>query len=311
MFVAPLGLMVGVAYYLIFARRERLRQKLLAAPFRMTFRDVLRQRVPLYAADRRRKASLRRRSCGVLGSSGSMRSVGWEDGDDAAQVKLTDEHRVLIAASAAILASGTTGLAAADGSRHRGLSDRVCRGDVLDGTERARDWHGPRKVRILFAIAAIEQELSSSSELAARKWAVPEPATQFAQSHVGLHEFAHVLDFLGQQGRSTGVPVLLPPSVQRESGIAACDRAGARRWTATRCSIVWAEERSRAVRGVRRELFKTRRGCAAITRSYTACCRTFFNQDPASRMVPMQSVVQLRPVVSLGNTPRYLVRGFR
>ena len=47
--VAPLGLALGWLYYLIFARRERRRLKLLNQPFPEVFRDTLLQRVPLYS----------------------------------------------------------------------------------------------------------------------------------------------------------------------------------------------------------------------------------------------------------------------
>ena len=45
---APLGLVVGGLYYLIFARRERRRLHLLRQPFPDAWRDTLQRRVPLY-----------------------------------------------------------------------------------------------------------------------------------------------------------------------------------------------------------------------------------------------------------------------
>ena len=47
--VAPVGLALGWLYYLIFARRERRRLKLLNQPFPEVFRETLLQRVPLYS----------------------------------------------------------------------------------------------------------------------------------------------------------------------------------------------------------------------------------------------------------------------
>ena len=106
-FAAPLGMMVGAAYYLIFARRERLRQKLLAAPFPDEYREILRQRVPLYlqlSDDEKRR--FEGEIAVFLGEQRIYALGGLEQDDSAAQVKLTDEHRVLIAASAAILLLG-------------------------------------------------------------------------------------------------------------------------------------------------------------------------------------------------------------
>ena len=305
-FVAPLGLMVGVAYYLIFARRERLRQKLLAAPFPDAFRDVLRQRVPLYVQltdDEKRR--FEGEVAVFLGEQRIYALGGLEDDDDAAQVKLTDEHRVLIAASAAILLLGRPDW--------RLPTDRDI---VVYPTSFAEETYSMEQNAhaigmvhaqgpILFAIAAIEQSFPHR-----QSWlhgsGLFQSQPQFAQSHVGLHEFAHVLDFLGQQGRSTGVPVLLPPSVQREwhqqlaiererlmDGNSVLNPYGLKNEAELfAVSVESFFQDSTRLRSHHPELY--------------GLLSDFFNQDPASRMVPMQSVVQLRPWFSLGNTPRYL-----
>ncbi len=305
--VAPLGLAVGWLYYLIFARRERRRLKLLSQPFPEAFRETLRQRVPLYSQLTELE---RRRFEGevaiFLGEQRIYALGGLEDESaSSSQVRLTDEHRVLIAASAAILLLGRPDW--------RLPTDRdivVYPSSFAEETySMESNAHTIGMVHaqgpILFAIGAIEQSFPRRPSWLS-SGGLFHSTPPFAHSHVGLHEFAHVLDFLGQQGRSTGVPVSLPPGVQRQ-------------WHQQ-----LAVERERLMDGDsvlnpyglknEAELF------AVSVESFfqdSARLRThhpelygllsdFFNQDPASRTTSFQPVAQFRPWFALGAPTRYI-----
>ena len=206
---APLGLVVGGLYYLIFARRERRRLHLLRQPFPDAWRDTLQRRVPLYS--QLTETEQRRFEGEVAVFIGEQRIYalgGLDDSPsaDGAQVRLTDEHRVLIAASAAILLLGRP-----DWRLPTERDIVVYPSSFAEETySMESNAHTIGMVHaqgpILFAIDAIERSFPRR----------PSYLSSGLLFQAAPQEFAHVLDFLGQQGRSTGVPVLLPPSVQRQ-----------------------------------------------------------------------------------------------
>ena len=303
---APLGLTLGWLYYLIFARRERRRLKLLMQPFPDAFRETLLQRVPLYS--QLTEPERRRFEGEVAVFLGEQRIYALGGLEDAAvsspQVRLTDEHRVLIAASAAILLLGRP-----DWRLPTERDIVVYPSSFAEETySMESNAHTIGMVHaqgpILFAIDAIERSFPRRpSYLSSGLLFQAEP--QFAQSHVGLHEFAHVLDFLGQQGRSTGVPVLLPPSVQRQwhqqlsverdrlmEGNSVLNPYGLKNEAELfAVSVESFFQDAQRLRSHHPELY----GLLA----------DFFNQDPASRSLPMTAVASFRPWFALGSSVRY------
>ena len=212
---APLGLAFGVLYYVIFARRERRRAAVLAQPFPEPWQKTLSERVPLYLQLTDEEKRRFEGEVAVFLAEQRIYSLGGLEGEAESQVQLTDEHRVLIAASAAILLLGrpdwrlpTERDIVVYPSSFAEETYSMEGGAHTIGMVHAQ---GP----ILFAIDAIERSFPRRHSFMSSGLLFQSPPP-FAQSHVGLHEFAHVLDFLGQQGRSTGVPVLLPPNVQAE-----------------------------------------------------------------------------------------------
>ena len=298
---APLGLVVGGLYYLIFARRERRRLHLLRQPFPDAWRDTLQRRVPLYS--QLTETEQRRFEGEVAVFLGEQRIYalgGLDDGPsaDGAQVRLTDEHRVLIAASAAILLLGRP-----DWRLPTERDIVVYPSSFAEETySMESNAHTIGMVHaqgpILFAIDAIERSFPRRPSYLS-SGVLFQAAPQFAQSHVGLHEFAHVLDFLGQQGRSTGVPVLLPPSVQRQwhqqlsverdrlmEGNSVLNPYGLKNEAELfAVSVESFFQDAQRLRSHHPELY----GLLA----------DFFNQDPASRSLPMTAVASFRPWFAL------------
>jgi len=303
---APLGLVVGWLYYLIFARRERRRFMLLQQPFPEPWRETLRQRVPLYA--QLTESEQRRFEGEVAVFLGEQRiySLGGLEGDSEsqAQVRLTDEHRVLIAASAAILLLGRPDW--------RLPTDRdivVYPSSFAEETySMESNAHTIGMVHaqgpILFAIDAIERSFPRrhswhSSGL------LFHAAPQFAHSHVGLHEFAHVLDFLGQQGRSTGVPVSLPPVVQRQwHQQLAFERERLMEGNSVLNPYGLKNEAELFAVSVESFFQDSQRLLAHHPELY-GLLADFFNQDPAARHTPPAPVASFRPWFALGTPVRY------
>lgn len=226
----PLGVLLGLVYYAIASRRERRRARLLREPFPKAWREVLEQRVPLYLqlddVERRRFESevqiflgeQRIFSLQNLPSTDVPRLGG--DASPAPGFTITEEHRVLIAASAATLLLGRPEW------RLPTVRDIIVyptafteESYLMEGGSHTIGMvhsQGP----ILFALDALERSYPRSrppQALQLPPWFVWGHANQSAtatappipSSHVGIHEFAHVLDFIGQGGRATGAPVLI------------------------------------------------------------------------------------------------------
>ncbi len=302
---APVGTVFGALYYLIFARRERRRAAVLSQPFPEPWRETLRLRVPLYSQLTDEEKRRFEGEVAVFLAEQRIYALGGLEGEAASQVQLTDEHRVLIAASAAILLLGRPDwrlpidrdIVVYPSSFAEETYSMESNAHTI-GMVHAQ---GP----ILFAVDAIERSFPRRHSFGSSGLLFQSPPP-FAQSHVGLHEFAHVLDFLGQQGRSTGVPVLLPPSVQAE----------------------WHEqlavERDRLMMGDsvlnpyglknEAELFAVSvesffQDSQRLRIHHPALYRLladFFNQDPAERLTPVLPVASFRPWFSLGGPTRFI-----
>lgn len=302
--MTPLGGLVGGIYYMVFSRRERNRVKLLSQPFPAHFRTTLFERVPLYAQLTDEERHRFEGEIAVFLGEHRIYALGGLDGDDTALVRLTDEHRVLIAASAAILLLGRPDW------RLPTERDIVVYPTSFEEETYSMEGHahtlgmvhaqGP----ILFALDALERSFPRRQGLLLPGLLASSPT--WPSSHVGLHEFAHVLDFLGQQGRSTGVPVSLPVDIQHE-------------WH-RQLSV----ERERLLSGNsvlnpyglknEAELFAVSvesffQDAERLSRYHPDLYRLladFFNQDPALRMQSHAiQTVGFRPWFSLGMPTRY------
>lgn len=225
----PLGVLLGLVYYTIASRRERRRAKLLREPFPKAWREILEQRVPIYLqlddAERRRFENEvqiflgEQRIFSLRGLPGPHDAQVARPGGDAGPAPgftITDEHRVLIAASAATLLLGRPEW------RLPTVRDIIVyptafteESYLMDGGSHTIGMvhaQGP----ILFALDALERSYPrprSQSALQLPPWFVwghqAETAPPIPTSNVGIHEFAHVLDFIGQGGRATGAPALI------------------------------------------------------------------------------------------------------
>lgn len=226
----PLGVLLGLVYYAIASRRERRRAKLLREPFPKAWREILEQRVPIYLqlddAERRRFENEvqiflgEQRIFSLQGLQGTEVPRLGGGMSPAPGFTITDEHKVLIAASAATLLLGRPEW------RLPTVRDIIVyptafteESYLMDGGSHTIGMvhaQGP----ILFALDALERSYPRprpQSALQLPPWFVwghaPQDAAPTAPpiptSNVGIHEFAHVLDFIGQGGRATGAPVLI------------------------------------------------------------------------------------------------------
>jgi hypothetical protein len=243
----PLGLLVGLGYYAIASRRERRRTRLLREPFPESWRQVLEQRVAFYQQleepERRRFESeiqiflgeqriyglcVAADRTGGVGLDSLGRPLGPVPGDAAAataEFEVTEEHRVLIAASAATLLLGRPEWHLPT------VRDIVVYPTAFTEESYAMEGHshtvgmvhaqGP----ILFALDALERSYPRARPRPSvhlppwfgSGWGAASPEGHASSpadvptSNVGIHEFAHVLDFIGQGGRAPGAPTLIEP----------------------------------------------------------------------------------------------------
>lgn len=225
----PLGVLLGLCYYAIASRRERRRAKLLREPFPQAWREVLEQRVPIYLqlddVERRRFENEvqiflgEQRIFSLRGLQGQGTELPRLDSvaSPAPGFTITDEHRVLIAASAATLLLGRPEW------RLPTVRDIIVyptafteENYVMEGGSHTIGMvhaQGP----ILFALDALERSYPRprppQSAMQLPPWFVWGHTTPSAPpiptSNVGIHEFAHVIDFIGQGGRATGAPALI------------------------------------------------------------------------------------------------------
>ena len=327
-----LGSLVGALYYWVASRRERRRQRYITEPFPETWRDVLQRRVPLYSL--LSPGEQQRFESEIQIFLGEQRIYALGDTDLAVdrendqRTPISDENRLLVAASAATLLLGrpewrlpTVRDIVIYPSSFTEESYRAQSSDPRDppaNTIGMVHAQGP----ILFSLDALEHSypvqsgasvgvgISAGSGVGLRSTlGMSEPVLP----HVGIHEFAHVLDFLGSgsggaqgdQYSATGVPGML-------------SRHGATRWHQQ--MIV---ERERLIAGQSilssyglksdAELFAVSVESffqdALRMRVYHpdlyALLAEFFNQDPAGRLVAHHATFVFRPWFALGPTQRY------
>lgn len=323
------GPLLGLIYYALASQRERHRLTLVSAPFPGEWREVLWRRVPQYSLfspdeqqsfEREIQVFLGEQRIYALGGDPTLEARDASPGPLTRSVRsassrlplveVSDEQRLLVAASAAILLVGRPEW------RLPTARDIVLYPtafaeetyalwpDSAPGSQHAVGMvhaHGP----ILFSLDALERSfpvqgdgrgpLSRSLETVLESPILP---------HVGLHEFAHVIDFIGAEGRAGGLPGMLPPVF-------------ASRWH-ERLSV----ERERLLEGKSilnpyglksdAELF-----AVAVESFFQDALRMrvyhpelygllaeFFNQDPASRLLAHHATFMFRPWFALGPTQR-------
>ena len=328
--LALLGVGLGLLYYALASRRERHRQRLRAADFPAAWREVLQRRVPLYAqledGERRRFEQEIQMFLGeqrIYALDAELNLQG--SGEPARRFTITEEHRLLIAASAATLLLGRP--------EWRLPTERDIIVYPTAFTEESYSMEpyshtvgmvhaqGP----VLFALDAIERsypELAGMRHDAAHGWGFPwllgqsplgggggpqAPEAQHgALPHVGLHEFAHVLDFIGQGGKASGVPGLLSMAhgdrwaqqLERERERLLMGQSVLHPYGLKSEAELFAV----AVESFFQEPLRVR---AAHPDLYGLLAE-FFNQDPAARLGrPVQAALAFRPWFSLSAPVRY------
>ena len=340
--LALLGVVLGVVYYGLASRRERRRQRLRAAQFPAAWREILTRRVPLYAQlDDEERRRFEQEIQIFLGEQRIYALDGVPAQNEPAAVSpprdrsprrfaITDEHRVLIAASAATLLLGrpewrlplerdiivyptafteesyvmepyshTVGMVHAQGPVLFAL-DAIERSYPRLSSEPATDWNA-NKAGVPWLLGQSPWDAANSSGSLA-----PESAVL---PHVGLHEFAHVLDFIGQGSHGVGahgVPGIL-------------STAYGERW-AQQLNI----ERERLLvgesvlhpYGLKNEaelfavsvesFFQEPLRLRSVHPELYGLLAEFFNQDPAARSLgPIKTALAFRPWFSMSAPVRY------
>ncbi|MCS6912129.1 MAG: zinc-dependent peptidase [Myxococcales bacterium] len=197
--LVPAAALPGLLYYLVASRRERRRRQVLRQPFPLAWREVLLRRVPFYRHLSVQESQRFEEEIQIFLAEHTIYPVPGIELWRSAPVRFTEEHRVLIAASAATLLIGrpewrlptTRDIVVYPTSFSEQDYDISQAGHAL-GMVHAQ---GP----ILLSLPALLRGYPPiSNEDAA--WTEPPP-------NVGIHEFAHVLDLIGaDHGRPTGIP---------------------------------------------------------------------------------------------------------
>jgi len=315
--LALLGIVLGVAYYYLASQRERRRLSLITAPFPGEWREVLWRRVPYYSLLTTEEQERFEREIQVFLGEQRIYALGGtrEEGMLSAarpdvHTDVSDEQRLLVASSAAMLLVGRPEWRLP-----------TARDIVIYPTAFAEEtytlWphsapnsphavgmvhaHGP----ILLSLDALERSFPTvSPESGPLSRSLATVLDSPALPHVGLHEFAHVIDFIGSEGRAGGLPGLVGPVV-------------AGRWHER-----LANERERLLEGKSilnpyglksdAELF-----AVAVESFFQDSVRMrlfhaelygllseFFNQDPAARLLAHHATFLFRPWFALGPTQR-------
>ncbi len=327
--LALLGVGLGLLYYGLASRRERHRQRLRAAEFPAAWREVLQRRVPLYAqledGERRRfeqeiQIFLGEQRIYALDAELNLQGSG----EATRRFTITDEHRVLIAASAATLLLGRPEWRLPTERDiivyPTAFTEESYAMEPYSHTVGMVHAQGP----VLFALDAIERsypELPGMRHEASHGWgfpwllgqsphahggAAPAESEHGALPHVGLHEFAHVLDFIGQGGKAHGVPGLLSMAhgdrwaqqLERERERLLMGQSVLHPYGLKSEAELFAV----AVESFFQEPLRVR---AAHPDLY-ALLAEFFNQDPAARVSrPVKAALAFRPWFSLSAPVRY------
>jgi Mlc titration factor MtfA (ptsG expression regulator) len=313
--VTLIGVLIGFIYYFIASRRERQRERLSAVPFPDPWREVLQRRVPLYAL--LSKSEQERFESEIQVFLGEQRIYPLQADGEQSDAPLSDESRLLIAASAATLLLGRPEWRLPT-VRDIVVYPRAFTEETYQLSSAADPHAHPQAIGmvhaqgpILLSLEALEHSFPrhlSPSAGTSTQIGLSEPVLP----HVGLHEFAHVLDFLGSPTNSgaeritaTGVPGMLSSE------------------TAQSWHRQLAVERQRLLAGQsvlnpyglksEAELFAVSVESffqdALRMRVYHpdlyALLSEFFNQDPAARLVAHHAAFVFRPWFALGPTTRY------
>ncbi len=315
------GIVLGAAYYVLASQRERRRLSLISAPFPSDWREVLWRRVPYYSLLTQPEQERFEREIQVFLGEQRIYALGGTREEGMLQPsrpavraevsdQVSDEQRLLVAASAAMLLVGRPEWRLP-----------TARDIVIYPTAFAEEtytlWphsapnsphavgmvhaHGP----ILLSLDALERSFPAvSAESGPLSRSLETVLDSPALPHVGLHEFAHVIDFIGSDGRAGGLPGMIGPVV-------------AGRWHER-----LASERERLLEGKSilnpyglksdAELF-----AVAVESFFQDSVRMrlyhaelygllseFFNQDPAARLLAHHTTFMFRPWFALGPTQR-------
>jgi Mlc titration factor MtfA (ptsG expression regulator) len=333
--LALVGVALGLLYYALASRRERRRQRLAAAEFPAAYREILNRRVPLYTQlDDTERLRFEHEIQIFLGEQ-RIYALGGLDpafGAGGQGFAITDEHRLLVAASAATLLLGRPEWRLPTERDiilyPTAFTEESYSMEPYSHTVGMVHAQGP----VLFALDALErsypsmapdrQRSQASQVLSATHpfpglqglgaWTAglvppPDPLAEdhAVLPHVGIHEFAHVLDFIGQGGGPAhGVPGILPadlgPRWTRQIGLE-------RERLLSGQSVLHpyglkneAELFAVAVESFFQEPLRVR---AAHPDLY-GLLSEFFNQDPAARATQVRPVAY-RPWFSLSSPTRY------
>jgi hypothetical protein len=311
------GIALGVAYYYLASQRERRRLSLVTTPFPGAWREVLWRRVPYYSLLTPEEQERFEREVQVfLGEQriyalGGTREEGMLTATRAeVRADVSDEQRLLVAASAAMLLVGRPEWRLP-----------TARDIVIYPTAFAEEtytlWphsapnsphavgmvhaHGP----ILLSLDALERSfptVSPDSGPLSRSLATVLDSP--ALPHVGLHEFAHVLDFIGSEGRAGGLPGMVGPVVAGRWH----ERLGSERERLLEGKSILnpyglksdAELFAVAVESFFQDSVRMRLYHAELY----ALLSEFFNQDPAARLLSHHATFLFRPWFALGPTQR-------
>lgn len=180
---AVAGGVAALTLLIVFTHRARRRRRLAKLPFPSSMRDVLHETVPYY--ERLSESERTRFEREIIFFLDEHVVTG------PRRAPLSERVRVLVAASAVMLVFGRPSF------RYPRLRDIVVYQDAFD--EAYREGHAKHILGmvhgqgpILFSARALEEGFKNPRD----------------GHHVGLHEFAHVLDF--QTGDIDGIPSLMP-----------------------------------------------------------------------------------------------------
>jgi Mlc titration factor MtfA (ptsG expression regulator) len=325
------GPLLGLAYYVLASQRERRRLALVSAPFPTEWREVLWRRVPHYSLLTADEQGSFEREIQVFLGEQRIYALG---GDPSASprveaaapltrsrrlgsvslplVEVSDEQRLLVAASAAILLVGRpewrlpTARDIVIYPTAFAEETYALWPDSAPGSQHAIGMvhaHGP----ILFSLDALERSFPHQGEgrgpLSRSLETVLEAP---AQPHVGLHEFAHVIDFIGAEGRAGGLPGMVAPvfasrwherlSVERERLLAGKSILNPYGLKSD------AELFAVAVESFFQDALRMR----VYHPELYGLLAEFFNQDPASRLLAHHATFIFRPWFAIGPTERPL-----